>query len=52
MHDLIASGLSLGELKKLSLNAIKSAFAPFDKRIQIIFQTIKSSLAVARAAMP
>jgi len=44
--------LSLGELEKLSLNGIKSAFAPFDKRLKIIFETIKPGFAAARAAMP
>jgi adenosine deaminase len=44
--------LSLGELEKLSLNGIKSAFAPFDKRLKIIFEAIKPGFAAARAAMP
>ena len=44
--------LSLGELEKLSLNGIKSAFAPFDKRLRIIFETIKPGFAAARAATP
>lgn len=43
--------LSLNDLEKLSLNAIKSAFAPFDKRIQIIFETIKPGFAAARAGL-
>jgi adenosine deaminase len=43
--------LSLGELEKLSLNGIKSAFAPFDKRLRIIFETIKPGFAAARAAI-
>jgi adenosine deaminase len=43
--------LSLGELEKLSLNGIKSAFAPFDKRLRIIFESIKPGFAAARAAM-
>ena len=41
--------LSLFELEKLSLNAMKSAFAPFDKRIRIIFDTIKPGFAKVRA---
>ena len=41
--------LSLNELEKLSLNAMKSAFAPYDKRIRIIFETIKPGFALARA---
>jgi adenosine deaminase len=43
--------LSLAELEKLSLNAMKSAFAPFDKRIKIIFDTIKPGFAKVRAAL-
>ena len=43
--------LSLRDLEKLSLNAIKSAFAPFDKRLKIIFDTIKPGFAAARAGL-
>jgi adenosine deaminase len=43
--------LSLAELEKLSLNAMKSAFAPFDQRIRIIFDVIKPGFAKARAAL-
>ena len=44
--------LNLTELEKLSLNAIKSAFAPFEKRLKIIFETIKPGFAAARALVP
>ena len=40
--------LTLNELEKLSLNAMKSAFAPYDKRIRIIFESIKPGFAAAR----
>jgi adenosine deaminase len=43
--------LSLGELEKLSLNAIKSAFAPYDKRLRLIFDVIKPGFTAARASM-
>lgn len=43
--------LSLAELEKLSINAMKSAFAPYDERIRIIFDTIKPGFAKARAAL-
>ncbi len=43
--------LSLAELEKLSLNAMKSAFAPFDERLKLIYQTIKPGFAKARAAL-
>jgi adenosine deaminase len=43
--------LSLNDLEKLSLNAIKSAFAPFEKRLKLIFDTIKPGFASARAGL-
>ena len=43
--------LSLGELEKLSLNAMKSAFTPFDERLKLIYQTIKPGFAKARAGL-
>jgi adenosine deaminase len=43
--------LSLAELEKLSLNAIKSAFAPYDQRIRIIFDMIKPGFAKVRARL-
>lgn len=43
--------LTLMELEKLSLNAMKSAFAPFDKRIRVIFDTIKPGFAKIRAGL-
>ena len=43
--------LSLAELEILSLNAIKSAFAPFDKRLSVIFNTIKPGFAKVRAGL-
>ncbi len=41
--------LNLAELEKLSLNAIKSAFAPFEKRLKIIFETLKPGFAAAKS---
>lgn len=43
--------LSLGDLEKLSLNAIKSAFAPYDKRLRLIFDVIKPGFTAARASI-
>lgn len=43
--------LSLAELEKLSLNAMKSAFAPYDKRIRVIFDVIKPGFAKVRASL-
>jgi adenosine deaminase len=43
--------LSLAELEKLSLNAIKSAFAHYDQHIRIIFDVIKPGFAKIRARL-
>jgi adenosine deaminase len=40
--------LSLADLEKLNLNAMKSAFAPFDKRLDLIFSSIKPGYAALR----
>lgn len=42
-------GLSLDDLEKLSINAMKSAFAPYDERIRMIFEVIKPGFAAARS---
>lgn len=44
--------LRLKDLEKLSLNAMKSAFAPFDKRLRLIFETIKPGFAAAHTLLP
>ncbi|HUN67123.1 MAG TPA: adenosine deaminase [Bacteroidota bacterium] len=38
-HDVFR--LTLPEIEKLTINAMKSAFAPYKKRIEIIYKTIK-----------
>ncbi len=43
--------LSLKDLEKLSLNAIKSAFADFDTRLKIIQEVIKPGFEKAHAAL-
>ncbi len=43
--------LSLADLEKLSLNAMKSAFTPFDDRIRMIFDVIKPGFAKIRASL-
>ncbi len=43
--------LNLNELEKLSLNAMKSAFAPYDKRMKLIFESIKPGFNFARASV-
>ncbi len=40
--------LSLADLEKLNMNAIKSAFAPFDKRVDLIFNAITPGFAALR----
>lgn len=40
--------LSLADLEKLSINSMKSAFLPYNRRIQIIYDVIKPGFASAR----
>lgn len=41
-------GLTLNDLEKLTINAMKSAFMPYKKRIDIIYNVIKPGFAKAR----
>lgn len=48
-----AFDLGLGELEWLTINALKSAFAPFDERLRLINEVVKPGYARLRAeAMP
>ena len=40
--------LTLEDLEKLTINAMKSAFLPYNKRIEIIYDVIKPGFARAR----
>ena len=44
-----AFGIGLDEMEWLTINAIKSSFAPFDERLRIINGTIKPAYAALRA---
>ena len=44
-----AFGIGLGEMEWLTINAMKSAFAPFDERIRIINEVVKPGYARLRA---
>jgi adenosine deaminase len=44
-----AFGLGLGELEWLTINALKSAFAPFDERLRLINEVVKPGYAHLRA---
>ncbi|HYC07420.1 MAG TPA: adenosine deaminase [Candidatus Binatia bacterium] len=44
-----AFGIGLGEMEWLTINALKSAFAPFDERLRIINEVIKPGYARVRA---
>jgi len=44
-----AFGIGLGEMEWLTINAMKSAFAPFDERLRIINEVIKPGFAHLRA---
>jgi adenosine deaminase len=47
-----AFGLSLDDFEKLTINAMKSAFLPYDRRIDFIYSVIKPGYAKARASLP
>jgi adenosine deaminase len=44
-----AFGIGLGEMEWLTLNAMKSAFAPFDERLRVINEVVKPGYARLRA---
>lgn len=44
-------GLTLSDLEKLTINAMKSAFVPYKKRIALIYDVIKPGFAKARKKM-
>ena len=46
----VAFGIGLGEMEWLTINAMKSAFAPFDERIRLINEVVKPGYAHLRAA--
>jgi adenosine deaminase len=43
-----AFGIGLGEMEWLTINAMKSAFAPFDERLRIINELVKPGYAHLR----
>jgi len=44
-----AFGIGLGEMEWLTINALKSAFAPFDERLRLINEVVKPGYAHIRA---
>ncbi|HUA15964.1 MAG TPA: adenosine deaminase [Verrucomicrobiae bacterium] len=44
-------GLTLDDFEKITINAMKSAFLPYDQRCQLIYQTIKPGYARVRKTM-
>jgi adenosine deaminase len=44
-----AFGLGLGEMEWLTINALKSAFAPFDERLRLINEVVKPGYAHLRS---
>jgi adenosine deaminase len=44
-----AFGIGLGEMEWLTINALKSAFAPFDERLRLITEVVKPGYAHLRA---
>jgi adenosine deaminase len=44
-----AFGIGLGEMEWLTINALKSAFAPFDERLRLISEVVKPGYAHLRS---
>jgi adenosine deaminase len=44
-----AFGIGLGEMEWMTINSMKSAFAPFDERLRIINEVVKPGYAHLRA---
>jgi adenosine deaminase len=42
-------GLTLDDFEKITINAMKSAFLPYDKRIDFIYSVIKPGYAKVRS---
>jgi adenosine deaminase len=50
MHKLVeAFGYSLTDLRWFTINAMKSAFLPFDERLELINERIKPAYAALEA---
>jgi adenosine deaminase len=47
-----AFGLGIDDFEKLTINAMKSAFLPYDRRIDFIYSVIKPGYAKVRASLP
>lgn len=47
-----AFGLTLADVERLSINAMKSAFIGYDERVALIYSRLKSAFAGLRAAPP
>jgi adenosine deaminase len=45
-------GLTIDDFEKISINAMKSAFLPYDQRCDLIYKTLKPSYAKIRGSMP
>jgi len=45
-------GLSLDDFERITINAMKSAFLPYDKRCDFIYSVIKPGYAKARSSLP
>ena len=43
--------LGIDDLEKITINSMKSAFIPYNRRIQLIYDVIKPGYAEARTAL-
>jgi adenosine deaminase len=46
-----AFGLTLADFEKLTINAMKSAFLPYDQRCNFIYKTLKPGYARVRESL-
>ena len=44
-------GLALDDFEKITINAMKSAFLPYDQRIEVIYKTFKPGYARVRESL-
>jgi adenosine deaminase len=47
-----AFGLSIEDFEKITINAMKSAFLPYDRRCDFIYSVIKPGYAKVRNSVP
>jgi adenosine deaminase len=44
-------GLGIDDLEKITINSMKSAFIPYDRRLQLIYDVIKPGYTAVKAGL-